>query len=142
EVVEADGLRHLVVGPGGGRGPDVAGTLLGGDRSFVLHPVEAPGSAGHELAGGEVDGAERLQRVVDLDGGAAFASHHPLDGVEQLGDGDGGRDLGVGEVVASRVGDHHVVAGRHQRVQEELAVHGPGVDDADDLWVGAQGVSV
>ena len=50
EVVEADG--HLVVGPGGDAGR-MSRTLLGGDRSFVLHPVEAPGSAGHEPAGSE-----------------------------------------------------------------------------------------
>ena len=54
-----------------------------------------------------------------------------LEHVSELGDRDRGRQLAVGELVAARVGDDEVVAGRHHRVEQQLAVLGAAVEVAD-----------
>ena len=96
--------------------------------------VEAPDAVGHELAGREVALVERLQRVADDDavaGPVLLGGDRAVDDLEQLSDRDRRRPRQVGALVVAGVGDDQPLAGRHQRVEQELAVLGAGVALAD-----------
>ena len=92
--------------------------------------VEAPRRVSAQLAGREVAGVERLQRMLDDDAVARTAvgdADRAIDHIEQLTDRDRGRTRRVRALVLPAVGDQDPVAGGHERVEQELAVLEPGV---------------
>jgi hypothetical protein len=115
-------------------------------RAVKRDAIEAPRICSGEGAGDEVLGVERLERVMDDDRVAwplpVDGPHRPVDHVEQLPDGDGGRALGVRALVAAGVGDEKAVARRHQRVEQQLAVLRARVALTDVRVVQAEVVAV
>ena len=108
--------------PGGGAGPGQLG------------PVEA-----ERCRRGEVAPVERLQRMPDHDIGLRRGGG---DGVEQLAERHRGRAAQPGALVGARVDDDERVGGRHDRVEEELAVFAARVALADQRTPGQHVVAV
>ena len=107
----------------------------GGPRAGEVDAVVAPRLVAQRMTGPEVSGVERLQRVFDDDLLACRTFVGTPDGlvddVEQLCDRHRRRADPIGAVVVSAVGDHQVLRGRQEGVEEELAILGAGVPVAD-----------
>ena len=123
---------------GSGPGRNECGVSRGPTNArapFEVDGIEAPCLFGDELPHREVADVERLERVVDDDAisgrSPVAGANRPVDDVEELADRHGGRAFEVRALVSTRVGDHQVIGGSEEGVEEELAVLGARVSVAD-----------
>ena len=103
--------------------------------------VVAERVCGHQRPRCEVAGIERLQRVPD-DQFGHLAPGDDGESVEQLAHGYRRRLGAVRAQIAARVGDHQVIGGRHDGIQEQLAVLGGGIALAHSRQPGGDVISV
>ena len=93
--------------------------------TLEVEPVEAPRAGRDQLARHVIAWVERLQRVLD-DDGLARSVRRGTDGVvhhvQQLPDGHRRRAGLVRALVVAAVGDHQVLTGGEQRIEQELTV--------------------
>ncbi len=138
-VRRARGSGPVRNGAGAVRGPAAARAPASAVRSKVN------GVPGHERAGRDVAGVERLQRVPDGDGvGHADRARvgGRVEGVEQLAERYGGRARLAGVLVGAGVGDDQRLGRGQHRVEQQLAVLAAGVALAGARVAGQHVVAV
>ena len=119
--------------------------IEGGPGAGEVERVEAPGGALNQHARLEVPGVERLQGVRDHDGvprASVCDAHGVIHHIEQLAHRHGRWAREVGALIAPGVRHHQMVAGRQQRIEEELPVLAPHLGIADPLVARSQVVPV
>ena len=104
--------------------------------------VEREGLVGDQLPGDDVASVEGLQRMPDDDGVADLVRRRHVEGVEQLGQRHRGRSLLAGVFVGAGVGDHELLAGCADGVEQQLPVLGTNVALAGHRVAGEHVVAV
>ena len=104
--------------------------------------VEREGLVGYQLPGDDVASIEGLQRMPDDDGVADLVRRRHVEGVEQFGQRHRGRSLLAGVFVGAGVGDHELLAGCADGVEQQLPVLGTNVALAGHRVAGEHVVAV